>query len=147
VHPIVLELTGKTSPRTGLEGKFSVFHGAAVAILDGAGGEAQFSDQRVSAPDALALRQKVRATVDPTLGKEQARVSILLKDGTRHDLRVEHFSGSLERPLTDAELDAKFLALSTPALGSAAAPALAALRTLPQERNVADVARLCAKAS
>jgi len=147
VHPIVLELTGKTSPRTGLEGKFSVFHGAAVAILDGAGGEAQFSDQRVSAPDALALRQKVRATVDPTLGKEQARVSILLKDGTRHDLRVEHFSGSLERPLTDAELDAKFLALSTPALGSAAAPALAALRTLPQERNVADVAHLCAKAS
>jgi len=74
-------------------------------------------------------------------------VSILLKDGTRHDLRVEHFSGSLERPLTDAELDAKFLALSTPALGSAAAPALAALRTLPQERNVADVAHLCAKAS
>ena len=146
VHPLVVELTGKKEPQTGLEGKFSVFHGAAVAILDGAGGEAQFSDQRVSAPDALALRQKVRAAVDPTLGKEQARVSILLKDGTRHDLRVEHCAGSLARPLTDAELDAKFLALSAPALGSAAASALAALRTLPQKRNVADVARLCAKA-
>jgi hypothetical protein len=44
-------------------------------------------------------------------------------------------------------LDAKFLALSTHALGSAAASALAALRILPQTRNVADVARLCAKAS
>jgi 2-methylcitrate dehydratase PrpD len=31
VHPLVLELTGKTTPRIGLEGKFSVFHSAAVA--------------------------------------------------------------------------------------------------------------------
>src|SRR5699024_5103352 len=26
VHSLVLELTGKTEPRTGLEGKFSVYH-------------------------------------------------------------------------------------------------------------------------
>src|SRR5207302_3186075 len=42
VHPLVLELTGKKSPATGLEGKFSVYHSAAVAIIDGTAGEAQF---------------------------------------------------------------------------------------------------------
>ena len=33
VHPLVLELTGKKTPRSGLEGKFSVYHSAAVAII------------------------------------------------------------------------------------------------------------------
>ncbi len=44
VHPLVLELTGKTAPKTGLEGKFSIYHAAAVAFVEGAGGEKQFSD-------------------------------------------------------------------------------------------------------
>ena len=39
VHPLVLELTGKKTPRTGLEGKFSVYHSAAVAIIHGAAGD------------------------------------------------------------------------------------------------------------
>ena len=33
MHPFVLELTGKKAPQTGLEGKFSVYHSAAVAII------------------------------------------------------------------------------------------------------------------
>ncbi len=33
VHPLVLELTGKTAPRTGLEGKFSVYHACAAGIM------------------------------------------------------------------------------------------------------------------
>jgi 2-methylcitrate dehydratase PrpD len=146
VHPLALELTGKRSPRTGLEGKFSVFHAAAVAIIDGAGGEAQFSDERVQAPDVVALREKVRARIDPALGKEQGMVSILRKDGARHEMRVEHCAGSLERPLTDAELDAKFLGLASPLLGAAAESALAALRSLPEARDAGDAARRCAKA-
>jgi 2-methylcitrate dehydratase PrpD len=145
VHPLALELTGKRSPRTGLEGKFSVFHAAAVAIIDGAGGDAQFSDERVQAPQVVALREKVRARIDPALGKEQGVVSILRKDGGRHELRVEHCAGSLERPLTDAELDAKFLGLASPLLGAGAEPALAALRSLPDARDAGDVARRCAK--
>ncbi len=39
VAPLVLELTGKRTPRVGLEGKFSVFHSVAVAIIHGAAGE------------------------------------------------------------------------------------------------------------
>jgi 2-methylcitrate dehydratase PrpD len=141
VHALALELTGKTSPRTGLEGKFSVFHGAAVAIIDGAGGEAQFSDERVKAPDVVALREKVRAKIDPALGKEQAGVTIVCRNGARHELRVEHCAGSLQRPLTDAEVDAKFLALSAPVLGAAAEPALAALRGLAKARDAGELAR------
>ncbi len=60
VHPLVLELTGKTAPRTGLEGKFSITHAVAVALVEGAGGEKQFSDRAVRDPVVTDLRGKSR---------------------------------------------------------------------------------------
>jgi hypothetical protein len=50
VHPLVLELTGKKTPQTGLEGKFSIYHALAVALVEGAGGDKQFSDRAVNDP-------------------------------------------------------------------------------------------------
>src|SRR5262245_16456276 len=38
VHPLVMQLTSKKSPQTGLEGKFSIYHAASVALVEGAGG-------------------------------------------------------------------------------------------------------------
>src|SRR3546814_12422072 len=49
-HPLVLELTGKTAPKTGLEGKFSVYHAAACALLRGDGGPTAFTDEVVILP-------------------------------------------------------------------------------------------------
>ena len=62
VHPLVLELTGKRAPRTGLEGKFSVYHASAAGILFGKAGEAEFADDIVARPDVIALRDRVRAS-------------------------------------------------------------------------------------
>ena len=111
IHPLVLELTGKKTPQTGLEGKFSVYYAAAVTIVEGAAGERQFSDQLVRDPAISALRDRVTATVDPSIGEAQARVVVTLMDGRRLDKYVEHAIGSLENPLSDAALDAKFLDL------------------------------------
>ena len=146
VNSLALELTGKPTPRNGLEGKFSIFHAAAAAIIDGAGGEAQFSDARVQAADCIALRARVKARVDPSLEKQQGVITILTTAGARHALRLEHCAGSLERPLTDAELDAKFLALAEPQLAARAGAALKALRGVATAGNIADVARGCAGA-
>ena len=44
VHPLVLELTGRREPKSGLEGKFSIYHSCAAAILLDEGGEAAYSD-------------------------------------------------------------------------------------------------------
>ena len=107
VHPLVLELTGKRTPQTGLEGKFSVYFAAAVAIAAGAAGVGQFTDEWVRQPAVIALRDRVTATVDPSIGEAQARAAITLKDGRRVEKFVEHAVGSVERPLSDADLDAK----------------------------------------
>lgn len=112
VSPIVLELTGKMNPQTGLEGKFSVFHAAAVAMIHGAAGEAQFSDACARAPDVVGLRKKVSAAVDQSLLWTQAHVSIRLKGGRILERHVTHPLGSRERPMSDADLGAKFCQLT-----------------------------------
>jgi 2-methylcitrate dehydratase PrpD len=118
VHPLVLELTGKKTPQTGLEGKFSIYYAAAVAIVEGAGSEQQFSDASVKNPVTVALRDKVTATADPAIAQDQVRITINLKDGRKLDKFVEHAVGSLKNPMTDHDLEVKFAALSDAVLSS-----------------------------
>jgi 2-methylcitrate dehydratase PrpD len=143
VHPLVLELTGKKIPRLGLEGKFSVFHSAAVAILDGAAGEAQYSDARVTDPDVVVLRERVVAVVDPALAEDAARVRVRLKDGRVVERFVAHALGSLARPMTDRDLERKFRELCAPVLdGDAIESVLSACWRLEQSPAAGTLPRL-----
>jgi len=111
VHPLVLELTGKRAPTTGLEGKFSVYHACACAILYGTAGEREFSDAVVRAPEVMGLCHRVHAEVRPGILEHQADVRITLKSGSVLHLFVEKAKGSLEQPMSDAELETKFRTL------------------------------------
>lgn len=111
VNPLVIELTGKKTPRIGLEGKFSVYHSVAVAIIEGAAGERQYSDRAVQDPAVIALRDRVTATVVPSVKPEQVDMTITLKDGRKLHKFIEHAIGSLEVPMTDKQLETKFLDL------------------------------------
>jgi len=112
VHPLVLELTGKKTPATGLEGKFSIYHAAAVAIVEGAGGDAQFSNRAVQLKDVVALRDRVSTVVDPAIKEDQVRIAITMKDGRRLEKFIEHAVGSVDHPMSDKDLEAKFEGLS-----------------------------------
>ena len=145
VHPLVLELTGKRTPQTGLEGKFSVYFAAAVAIAAGAAGVRQFTDEWVRRPDVIALRDRVSATADPTIGEAQARASITLKDGRRVETFVEHAVGSLEQPMSDPDLDAKVRdlcdGLLTPAQTGRLVDLCRTIERQPDARVIADAGR------
>ena len=123
VHPLVLELTGKKTPQVGLEGKFSVYHSAAVAIIYGEGGEDVYSDACVRDPEVTTLRDKVSTEVDKSVHEDAAHIAIRLKDGRVLTKHVEHAIGSLARPMSDADLEAKFRKFAkgilTPAEGDA----------------------------
>ena len=112
VHPLVLELTGKPAPADGLESKFSVYHGVAAAIIEGAGGLKQFSDRAARDPAIVALRGKVRPVVTPGITEAQADMTIVMKDGRKLHQFIEHAIGSVEAPLSDADLNAKFTDLA-----------------------------------
>jgi 2-methylcitrate dehydratase PrpD len=108
VHPLVLELTGKKTPAKGLEGKFSVYHSAAIALLRGTVGQKEYSDEAVRDPEVVALRDRVVATGDPAIREEEVRARLVLKSGRSVEKHVEHVVGSLENPLTDRDLETKF---------------------------------------
>jgi 2-methylcitrate dehydratase PrpD len=142
VHPLVLELTGKKEPKDGLEGKFSVYHGCAAGLLFGKAGETEYDDAIVTREDVRALRRKVVATVDDAIAEASAGVTAVLRDGRREHVFVEHAIGSLERPMTDANLESKFASLSEPVLGAAATRRLiAACWALGGSRDVGGVAK------
>jgi len=113
VAPLVLELTGKRTPQVGLEGKFSVYHSVAAAILYGAAGEKEYSDSAVKNPKVIALRDRVNASVDASIRDDEAYVSIHLKDGKILQKHVAHAIGSLHKPMTDKDLEAKFQRLTS----------------------------------
>jgi 2-methylcitrate dehydratase PrpD len=118
-HSLVLELTGKKTPQTGLEGKFSVYHASAAGIIYGRAGEEEFSDAVVRSPELIALRDRITAVVDDSIDEAAVSLSMRLNDGRVVTKHIEHAIGSMERPMSDAALTAKFADLSDPLLGAA----------------------------
>jgi 2-methylcitrate dehydratase PrpD len=112
VHPLVMQLTSKTAPQTGLEGKFSIYHAASVAFVEGGGGIDQFSDRAVRDRTIVSLRDRVSTSVDSSLHEDQVRISLTAKDGRRFEKFVEHAVGSLDHPMSDQDLEAKFTGLA-----------------------------------
>ncbi|HEY1545197.1 MAG TPA: MmgE/PrpD family protein [Xanthobacteraceae bacterium] len=117
LHPLVLSITGVTEPTSGLQSKFSFRHSAAVALADAAAGVAQYSDERATNPVIGELRRKVTAVADETLRKDEAYATIVA-GGARHEVHVAHASGTTDNPMSDAAIEAKFLANAAPTIGA-----------------------------
>jgi 2-methylcitrate dehydratase PrpD len=116
VNPLVLSITGVVEPSTGLQSKFSTLHSAAVALIDGAAGVAQYSDAKAADPAVAVLRRKVKAQADDTLRKDEAYAAITA-GGKRHDIHIAHASGTADNPMSDAAIEAKFMANAVPVIG------------------------------
>ncbi|QJC57410.1 2-methylcitrate dehydratase [Polaromonas vacuolata] len=143
VHSLVLELTGKKEPTDGLQAKFSVYHGCAAGLTFGRAAEEEFADSIVSRDDMVALRRKVVATVDDSIDEASADVTAVLKDGRRVHVFVEHAIGSLKKPMSNAQLEAKFHSLSDAILGqSQTSELIKACFALGQAANVSAMVAL-----
>ena len=118
VHPLVLELTGKKTPRTGLEGKFSIYYGAALGLVFGRASEHEYDDNIVNRPDVIAIRDKVIAQIDPNMSEASVEASAYLMNGQKISIRVEHAIGSLQNPMSDQALEDKFSYLCEPIIGA-----------------------------
>jgi len=125
VHPMVPDVTGKTTPQTGIDGKFSIYHCMAAALMDGACGPDQFSDKRVHADDIVSVRKRASIRVNPDFRHEEARVVIHLKDGRKFEAHVPHASGTPQNPVTDSSLTQKYAGMAQKVIGAEQTKALA----------------------
>lgn len=125
VNPLAVERADRKAPRDGHEAKLSLQHGAAVALLHGAAGIAQFGGACVADPEVAALRNRIEIEQDPAVARDEAFVTLRMKDSMIYVSHVLHALGSVERPMRDADLEAKFRALA-----EAGAPGIRAQRMI-----------------
>ena len=145
VHSYISWVMAKEAPTTGLDGKFSSYHCAAVAMVDGAAGISQFTDERVNAPEVVAMRDRVKFVYDDSLSKHKAIVTLRLKDGRELTRTTEHNKGTPGNPMSDDELSAKFSELASAVLGAdRSRQILEQLWRFDELSDVADLVRLCA---
>jgi 2-methylcitrate dehydratase PrpD len=123
------EVSGIEAPRTPAEARFSIKYVVAHALRHGSVRLAAFGPAPLADPATRALMSRIEAAVDPALdaafpAQRAARVAIETRDGRSHALLQPARRGDPEAPLSDPELEAKFLELATPVLGDAPARAL-----------------------
>jgi 2-methylcitrate dehydratase PrpD len=139
-NPLVLQLTGKKTPQTGLEAKFSVYHAAAISLLRGRAGVKEFSDEAVKDPGVLLLRSLVQVDTDPGVRSDEVYLKVTMNDGTVLAKHVEHALGTLENPMTDRQLEDKFRSLAEGILPPQQVDVLFnQLQHLPELRNAAFI--------
>lgn len=134
VHPLALELCSRREPANPVEAQISLFHWAAAILVERSAGLAQLRQDCIEDPAVAALRARVAANADPALGRDEAIAEVTLGNGASLRAHVPHARGSIARPMTDDELDAKFAAQASEVLASDAAD-----RLLRLCRNVATL--------
>ena len=107
-----------TAPRNTLAAKFSVPFAVATRIVNGTSRLSSFTWDAVRDPNVAALAQRVEVSEDPAMTarlplERPARVEMLFADGRSWSEEVGTNRGDDADPYTRAELDAKFLDLTT----------------------------------
>jgi 2-methylcitrate dehydratase PrpD len=135
-----LNLPNYPEPETGLQGKFSCEHAAAVALADRAGGVTQFTDEKVNEPTLVALRRKVKILANECLGNYQINTVIRTTDGRELTHFVPVPKGDPGNPFTQEELNDKFRANASAVLPSSQIEEL--VKMINSIEEVPDLAQL-----
>ena len=144
-HPLLRQRTDRPRPRSGREAQVSLQHTAAVCILYGKAGIAEYSDARAVEPAVQAFGERVEVADDSSIPVEAIAVSLRTVDGRTLACEVAQALGSLGRPMTDAQIEAKVrthAAINAPAV--AVDRLIDAVWALDRSGDAAEVARLSA---
>ncbi|MDD4339519.1 MAG: MmgE/PrpD family protein, partial [Syntrophales bacterium] len=106
----MLDVAGKERPESGLEAKFSIPYSVANALLNRDTGMNAFTEERVHAPETVALQQRIRLVPDDTLAPFEAEIRLDLEGRSLRQTfnMLEHVMDPREK---EDKIVGKFLAL------------------------------------
>ena len=78
---------------------------------------AQYLDKVVTDPTVIEIRDKINATSNDKLKADETDLSVTFSNGKKIGKHIFHAIGSLEVPMTDAQLTEKFVDQSALVLG------------------------------
>ncbi|HEV7819912.1 MAG TPA: MmgE/PrpD family protein [Burkholderiales bacterium] len=125
------DITDNANPEGEYQAKFSLQYVTAHALVHGSVRLVAFAPERLLDPDVRAVLAKVEVVADPVLskgypGQRAAQIEVELNDGTLHQHFQPFRKGDPEMPLTDDEVNDKFLELAMPVIGDPASRELLA---------------------
>jgi 2-methylcitrate dehydratase PrpD len=112
VHRLWEPLAAKQKPANGYAGKFSTPYCIAAGFVRGNVGLGDFTEDAVRDPAVVALAQKVSFRIDPQNPYPRAftgHIRATLNDGRVIEERQPHFRGGAKEPLTQADIEEKFV--------------------------------------
>jgi 2-methylcitrate dehydratase len=127
IHLILVETTtrgadilsdpSKYTPETKETADHSLPFVIAAAVADGGVYPDSFTDQKLHDPQIRSLLKKIQVIADPEIDKlfpaiKRARVRITNKSGKTYSAQVDDAKGSPRNPMTDQEIEQKFVANS-----------------------------------
>ena len=123
-----VEVAHYERPGTPAEARFSMKYVVATALTHGSVRLAAFESPRLTDPQTRALMEKVSVRLDPELDatfprQRAARVAITAR-GRREEVVQPTRKGDPDLPLSDKELEEKFMELAAPVIGRSDAIAL-----------------------
>lgn len=129
VYQPTIDIAGHMDPKSPDEARFSLTYMVATALVHGSVRLAAFRPERVYDPATRSLMKRITSEVDGEIDagfpqRRSAKVTVELKDGRRLWHLQTDRKGDPEFPLSDTELEGKFLELVTPSIGDVAARAL-----------------------
>lgn len=122
-YKIAIVQCGRTAePRNVSEARFSMAYGMAVALIDGMALPEQFSEERIRDERVLSLARKISICEDKAFSdmypvKWACEVEVFTSTGERYIERIENAKGDPMNPLTEAELEEKYMGLVSPVTG------------------------------
>lgn len=126
-----LDIIDNPRPEGEYQAKFSLQYTVAHALVHGSVRLNAFLPERMRDPAVRALMERIECVADPELskgypGQRAAQVEIETAGGRKFSHFQPYRKGDPELPLTDDELNDKFLELASPVIGDAKSRALLA---------------------
>lgn len=115
----------RPNPANDLEAKFSLQHWVAAAAVYGKAGLDEGKVGVVHDDEIGRLRRLIELNTTTEFAWDGAAVRIMLKDGRSLELRIDHCIGSPKAPMSDSDIEEKFVGQASLAIGRERASALA----------------------
>jgi 2-methylcitrate dehydratase PrpD len=123
-HPLLRQRTDRPAVQSGRASQVSAQHAVAASLLRGRAGLNEFSDEAVQDPALRALGACVCFKDDPTYAIDSATVTLQFAQHPEISLHIANARGSVKYPLSDLEIEKKFLDLSNKHLSTKQARSL-----------------------
>ena len=107
-HPGAMALCFRRHPRDDFEGQVSLFQWVAAAMVRGRAGVAEGTNEAIADPAISEFRERITVTSDAAMPIDGTDLLVRLKDGSSREIKLRDCIGSVGRPMTNDELNAKF---------------------------------------